>query len=286
MPESDYVVTAGFTDWHVHSALTDVATLETSPITRVLDLGSDLERVVHLSANTATTTVLYSGPFLTVTGGYPSDRNWAESGSYLELRSLKHAESAVANLAKSGVSIIKVSLNQVAGPVLDSELLRAVTTVAALKNLKVVVHAEGLGAAERARLAGASMLAHTPFTELLSATEIAAQADSMIWISTLDIHGYGEHTAEYFTALQNLRAFYEAGGRVLYGTDMGNGPTITGINGREIMALREAGMKDQDILFSLTGEGLDIAPVSQHTLRVPLTSEGLNFAKATRVIDS
>ena len=43
-------------------------------------------------------------------------------------------------------------------------------------------------------------------------------------VSTLDIHGWGSDTPEIRTALDNLSRFHAAGGRVVYGTDLGNGP--------------------------------------------------------------
>ena len=46
------------------------------------------------------------------------------------------------------------------------------------------------------------------------------------WISTLAIH----EDADRGTAIGNLRRFHELGGRIRYGTDMGNGPTPVGPN--------------------------------------------------------
>ena len=47
-------------------------------------------------------------------------------------------------------------------------------------------------------------------------------------VSTLDIHSYGKETPELHTALDNLNRFLAAGGRVVYGTDLGNGPIPAG----------------------------------------------------------
>ena len=43
-------------------------------------------------------------------------------------------------------------------------------------------------------------------------------------VSTLDIHLFGRETPELDVAKDNLRRFAAAGGRVAYGTDLGNGP--------------------------------------------------------------
>ena len=52
-----------------------------------------------------------------------------------------------------------------------------------------------------------------------------------------------------------------------YGTDLGNGPLIPGVNPREIRALQAAGLTPGDILRSMTGAdvtwipgGLDLDP--------------------------
>jgi hypothetical protein len=90
----------------------------------------------------------------------------------------------------------------------------------------------------------------------------------MSWISTLDIHGWGTETPESVTAAGNLRLFREYGGRVRYGTDLGNGPLPPAINRREIRALQAAGLTPDEILAAMAGPGvawiaggLDLDPV-------------------------
>ena len=56
-------------------------------------------------------------------------------------------------------------------------------------------------------------------------------------MSTLDIHGYGTPTAEQDRAVDNLSRFRAAGGRVLYGTDLGNGPLPPVLKLRELQLL-------------------------------------------------
>jgi hypothetical protein len=89
----------------------------------------------------------------------------------------------------------------------------------------------------------------------------------MQWISTLDIHGWGTPTPEWGTAVANLRRFLEYGGSVRYGTDLGNGPLVPGVNPREVRALQAAGLTPDDILLTMTGSdvtwipgGLDVDP--------------------------
>ena len=81
-------------------------------------------------------------------------------------------------------------------------------------------------------------------------------------MSTLDIHGYGDHTADFEIAVENLSRFVAAGGTVFYGTDLGNGPLPLGINTRELEALKLSGMNHEKIVYSLSS-WWGITPVSR-----------------------
>jgi hypothetical protein len=66
-------------------------------------------------------------------------------------------------------------------------------------------------------------------------------------------------------AIDNLRRFRAAGGRVLYGTDMGNGPASGGVERDELAALQDAGLSADDLVDALTGAGsilFTIQPIS------------------------
>ncbi|OJU40647.1 MAG: hypothetical protein BGN97_01335 [Microbacterium sp. 69-10] len=265
------MVTGRFTDHHVHLQLVDHALLAGSRLGRVVDLGgnpawvagvarhnsgetpdsaresagSGLDR--HVSPELWSVTVEYAGAFLTAPGGYPSDRSWAPAGSVREIADAGAAASAVDELAAIGASCIKVVAHSEAGPVLDDDSFRAAVAAAKSHGLPVVAHAEGSGQAQRAARLGADRLAHAPFTERLTDDEIAEQAASVEWISTLAIHD----DAHRAIAIDNVRRFADAGGTVLYGTDMGNGPTPVDLNPRELDALREAGIDGIRLLHAL-----------------------------------
>jgi imidazolonepropionase-like amidohydrolase len=53
-------------------------------------------------------------------------------------------------------------------------------------------------------------------------------------------------------AIDNLRRFAAARGRVRYGTDLGNGPIPPGIHAGEVRLLREAGLSTEAILRAMT----------------------------------
>lgn len=264
LPRLDGVIVGGFTDHHVHLQLVDSSLLAHSTLGRVMDLGGNPSVLRPVAADLATSgmetagetphgpvfsiphsvIIEFAGAFLTAPGGYPSDRDWAPAGSW---RAVIDAAAAVTEMADAGGSVIKVACNSTAGPVFSDETLRTIVVLAADRGLPVVAHAEGKGEAQRAARLGVRMLAHAPFTERLTADEISAQAASVSWISTLAIHD----GADRERALDNVHRFHAAGGTVLYGTDMGNGPTPVGLNPAEVAALREAGIDGVDLLRAL-----------------------------------
>ena len=278
-PLADGVVIGGFTDHHVHLQLVDHASLAGSRLGRVIDLGGNPEvltsyagspRFVSLrSLNDRKETlrslserapatqarrgelrrasVEFAGAFLTPPGGYPSDRSWAPTGSFREIADEADAATAVAEMADAGATRIKVASNSTAGPVFADAVFRTIVELAGARGLPVVAHVEGPGQAQRAARLGAATLTHAPFTERLTEEEIAEQAASVSWISTLAIHD----DADRARAIDNVRRFHAAGGAVLYGTDMGNGPTPVDLNPREIDALREAGVEGAALLQAL-----------------------------------
>ena len=101
--------------------------------------------------------------------------------------------------------------------------------------------------------AGVDSLAHTPFTERVDDDLVArAVAIGQRWISTLFVNGYGEASSDFDRAVDNLGRFRAAGGRVLYGTDLGNGDQPLGVNPAELAGLTAAGLDAPDLLDAIT----------------------------------
>jgi hypothetical protein len=250
----------GLIDAHVHSGLVDLATVRAGGIAGVWDLGSVPSAVAALASRGAPLPrIRYAGPFLIAPGGYPSDRTWAAPGSWREIDSPTAAEDAVGEAHHAGATMIKVTAHA-GGPQLPPSTMTAVGEAAHHLGLPLVVHAEGPGTVAAALEAGADLLAHTPWTEPLDPGLLRACASRQQWISTLDIHGWGAPTPAQAVAVGNLRRFVEFGGRVRYGTDLGNGPLIPGINPREVRALQSAGLTPSDVLHSMTGDDLTWIP--------------------------
>ncbi|HAM27928.1 MAG TPA: amidohydrolase [Microbacteriaceae bacterium] len=247
-------VLPGFVDSHVHLGLVDATGLVPGGISGVRDLGWDpaVASAWARSTDPSAVDVEFAGAILTAPGGYPSDRSWAPPEAVREVSTAAEAAAAVREMVGFGASVIKIALNSVAGPVWSDALLDDVVGLARAAGVPVVAHTEGAGQAVRAANARVDVLAHTPWTERLSDDEIAFAASRCAWTSTLDIHGWGERGRAFETAVDNLARFAALGGRVLYGTDLGNGPTPVGLNSRELAALGEAGLSIDDLLRALT----------------------------------
>ena len=239
----------GFTDSHVHLGLVDPNRLVPGGIARVVDLGSDPALLRDLAASSPVD-IEYAGAFLTAAGGYPVGRDWAPVESIREVMSARESAAAVDEMAVAGASVIKVVVNST-GPVWDDRMLHAVVRQAHDAGLPVVAHAEGTGQAMRAVRAGVDRLAHTPWTELLADDDVREAAETCSWVSTLDIHGWGDRGPEFGIAMDNLSRFASAGGHVLYGTDLGNGPLPVGVNTRELEALIVAGLSVEAVVGAI-----------------------------------
>ena len=248
-----------FTDAHVHLGLVDPAPLRARGVAAVHDLGGVPDDVAALAADPALPRFAYAGAFLTAPGGYPSDRPWAPAGAVEEVADPQSAVAAVDRQVAAGASFVKVALHA-GGPTPDDATLAAVVGRARAHGRDVVAHAEGPGQAARAFEAGVDRLAHAPFSEPLPDDLLVAMAaggparPAMSWVSTLDIHGWGDPTPEHEVALDNVRRFAAAGGRVRYGTDLGNGPLPVGLNARELAALAAAGLGRRSLLVALVGD--------------------------------
>ncbi|MFD6177905.1 MULTISPECIES: hypothetical protein [unclassified Isoptericola] len=276
-----------FTDHHVHLGLVDPAPLRSRGVAAVHDLGGTAADLAALATATAgdpaMPRVAYAGAFLTAPGGYPGDRPWAPAAWVEEVADPAAAVAAVDRQVAAGASFVKVALHAGAGPTPDDATLAAVVDRAHARGRDVVAHAEGPGQAARAFAAGADRLAHAPFSERLPDELLVAMASGgaagrpTTWLSTLDVHGWGDPTPEeaaaYDTALDNVRRFVAAGGRVRYGTDLGNGPLPVGLNARELAALAAAGLGRRSLLQALVGDDPPAGLVSFVPGRAPARAD-------------
>ncbi|MDP8957308.1 MAG: amidohydrolase family protein [Actinomycetota bacterium] len=260
--EFDGFVMPGVVDRHVHIGLSDPAEVVAGGVTAVRDLGWPPDVIFALSEASEGSTfdgplIRCAGPMITCPGGYPTRSGWAPKGTGVEVQGVEHATKTARDLLARGASVLKVALNVDAGPTLSDEALRAVCHVAHDTGTIVTAHAQGRGQVERALAGGVDELAHCPWSERLSDELVAAVAQKMRIVSTLDIHSYGRDTPELEVAISNLSRFFRAGGRVAYGTDLGNGPIPAGIHVDEAQHLHRAGLLPEQVLKAMTSRSLD-----------------------------
>jgi imidazolonepropionase-like amidohydrolase len=253
----DWFLLPGILDHHVHIGLSDPRAILRGGVTLVRDLAWPAEDIFPLADISQATdfdgpAIAAAGPMITARGGYPTASAWAPAGTGMEVAGAEDATRAVARIADQDPAVIKVALNAEAGPTLTDAELLAVCGAAHERGLAVTAHVQGRGQTERALGAGVDELAHCPWTERLTDDLVEALTRTVAVVSTLDIHSYGRETPELVTALDNLRRFVAAGGRVRYGTDLGNGPIPPGIHVGEVRHLTEAGLDAAAILSGMT----------------------------------
>jgi imidazolonepropionase-like amidohydrolase len=253
----DGFVMPGVVDRHVHIGLSDPEGVVARGVTAVRDLGWPPEVIFPLSEASEGSTfdgplIRCAGPMITCPGGYPTRSGWAPTGTGMEIRGVDEAAAAATSLLERGAAVLKVALNSDAGPTLSEQELRAVCDVAHDAGTIVTAHAQGGGQVERALDAGVDEFAHCPWSERLGDDVIAEVAKTMRIVSTLDIHSYGRDTRELQVAMDTLSRFVRLGGRVAYGTDLGNGPIPPGIHVGEAEHLQRAGLSPEHVLEVLT----------------------------------
>jgi imidazolonepropionase-like amidohydrolase len=268
----------GVVDRHVHIGLSDPAIVVRGGVTAVRDLGWPADAILSLAEASETSSfngplIRAAGPIITCLGGYPTRAGWGPDGTGIEVQGPEEAASVARDLVARGAAVLKVALNADAGPTLSDEELVAVSDVAHEADTIVTAHVQGKGQVSRALGAGVDELAHCPWSERLVDDLIQAVAKSMRIVSTLDIHSYGRDTPELRTATDNLSRFIESGGRVAYGTDLGNGPIPAGIHAGEAWHLLRAGLTHERILEAMTfrplaaGEPADMVALGANPLQ-------------------
>ncbi|HEX2058272.1 MAG TPA: amidohydrolase family protein [Actinomycetota bacterium] len=262
---SGLVLLPGFVDAHVHIGFADPAEVLRRGVTVVRDLGWPPAEIFPLTRVSARPgfdgpLVLAAGPILTAPGGYPTRAVWAPEGTGREVPDPDEARAAVREVAAAGAALVKFSLNPPVGPVLDRDTLGALVGAAHDAGLTTTGHVHGVGELEKALDCAADELAHM----LMSEEEIPdrvidrmVDAD-MVVVPTLSIRAGRDREV----AIANLARWRGAGGRIVYGTDLGNEGPRPGIDPSEVRAMAAAGYSTVEIVRAAT---VDAA----HHLRLP-----------------
>lgn len=245
-------------DRHVHIAMSDPAAVLFGGVTAVRDLGWPAEEIFPLADASELPSytgpvIRAAGPILTAPGGYPSGEPYAPPGMAREVAGPEEAAAAVDELVGLGAAAIKVSLNAEGGPVPSDPELASICAAAERAGVPVTVHAQGPGQVERALGAGVAELAHAPFSVSLPDAVIGGLAGGTRIVSTLHLLAENHGTDVLKVALDNVRRFVEAGGTLVYGTDLGppDWGIRPGVDLHEAQLLRQAGLSAQETLGAM-----------------------------------
>jgi imidazolonepropionase-like amidohydrolase len=152
----------------------------------------------------------------------------------------------VAELAAAGAAVIKVALDDRVGPTLPAAVLAALVRAAAEHGLGVTAHVGTAAEAAKALVAGVGELAHWPFDPSpLPDPLVDALAESVVAVPTLHIDPSPARRA-------GVRRFLGRGGRVVYGTDLGNQGPPPGVDVEELRLLVETGLRPGQALAAAT----------------------------------
>jgi imidazolonepropionase-like amidohydrolase len=257
----DVTLLPGFIDSHVHIGFARPADVLRGGVTVTRDLGWPRDIIFALQRESSSADfdgplIVAAGQMLTAPGGYPSRAGWAPRGTACEVRGPSEAEAAVATQAEAGASVIKIALNPPVGPTLDGDTLEAIVRHSHARGLRVTGHVHGLKELEKALGAGVDELAHMLMgDDLIPSCVIETMVtQGMVVVPTISVR-FGSDRRK---ALDNLRRFVSSGGRVLYGTDLGNSGPRPGIDRREVKGMARAGMSGRDIIRSATTEAARI----------------------------
>lgn len=262
----------GIIDAHVHLAFGAAGEALRGGVVGVRDLGAPRHdalhgRTGHRRPPPGLPYVGVAGPILTATGGYPS-RSWGADGFASFLTTAAQARLAVRGLAGDGVDVVKVAVERGpdgAWPVPRTSVLRAVVEAAHGAGLKVVAHALSVEAVTRVLDAGVDELAHTPVEPLPEALVDRVAAAGIPVVSTLQTFFSG---GQGRAAGQNAAALHRAGVRLVYGTDLGNAGTRTGVDPRELDRLADAGLGRFGALRAATEGAAAVAGMRLRTGRL------------------
>jgi len=273
-----FTLIPGFIDSHVHIGLASPREVLGGGVTTVRDLAWPPRDIWPLAAESkhddwGGPEVLAAGQMLTVPDGYPLRAAWAPSNTGRAIRSASEAREAVDEQADAGACVVKVALNDLVGPTLDAPSLEAIVETAHARGLRVTGHVHGLSELHKALDVGLDELAHMLMSpEQIPPTTINRMVSaSMTIVPTLSCFFGNDQTI----AIDNLRAFLEAGGRVIYGTDLGNEGPRPGIDPREVDALERAGLDGFNIVASATTRAAEYLGLAERGALVPGLSADL-----------
>jgi imidazolonepropionase-like amidohydrolase len=280
---SGMTLTAGFWNSHVHffeRKWADAAAIPAPELARqlahsltrygftsVFDLSSAWENTRELRARIDSgevpgPTIRSTGEGLIPIGGLPPDLVLAMMGLMKtplpEIGDAAQASAAAKQLLDRGADGIKLFASSQRGTALSEETMRAAIDEAHRADKPAFVHPNSSADVLAALRAGADVIAHTTpsskswddaILALVHERKPALTPTLTLWKSTMRHDRVSAQDQFVDAAIGELRAWIAAGGRVLFGTDLG---AVDPDPAEEYVLMQNAGMSFAQILASLT----------------------------------
>ncbi len=271
-----YTLMPGLIDAHVHVAGSDynldlLATWCSQGITSVRELGmlSTLgedeyyDLVEEANADAANATLVTTGKYLDVTGGY----GMGPTGNMGVV--ITDADEAIAEIEHKielGYSQVKIGINSDTDRMTEEEICAIIDT-AHENGLYVSAHINYCVYLEELVGYGLDESAHTPQDEM-SQELIDAMVAAGVAMDTSGAEDYED------IKVANLAAFYEAGGFITVGTDlMRNYDTAAASLVSEMRTLIEAGLSVQEVIACATHNNAQVLGLDTGDIAVGLDAD-------------
>ncbi len=261
-------VMPGFINAHVHRAYNE-QTLKNwlmAGVTTVRDeapmaSGDFLAERDRLNKDPAHARIVSATPILSVPGGYGGD----------SFASAEAASKKVSEYIEKGVDIVKISIeDDLQGRVWEMptyEMIKAIVDTAHVGGRRVSAHISHARNLKWAIDAGVDDIAHMVVEPVSKETVEQVVQKGIYWVPTLELWSgvSRDYDLDWIdVALENLSAFYKAGGKVALGTDFA-GYSIrfdTGFPITEVNLMRQAGMNPMDIIVAGTKNAAEVCGIS------------------------
>ncbi len=253
----------GFINAHVHNGFSqsNLRAWARAGVTTVRDVGAYYHSTLfqtrdELNSDNENARLVAAGPMVTVPGGYPIVP-WGSASAYT-VSTVEEAGREVAGIIDDGADLIKIALERgdVFGleiPVLSEGMAAEIVRVAHARGTVVSAHILAARDIELALSAGVDDIAHMVQTDATSDQIHRVVLARITWVPTLELwHHVGYGTLNI--AINNLRQFVEAGGKIALGTDYDgyNARFELGMPVREIGYMVDAGMTPMQIIVAGT----------------------------------
>ena len=258
----DATILPGFVDLHVHTVPADTVR---GGVTTVRDLGAPLA-YLRPPRRAHGVLILMAGPLVTVPRGYPTPVYGHDIA--LDVRGVASARKAVRLLARRGAAVVKIALEPGFGewPILTVPEVRAIVAEAHAHGLMVTAHAMGPAGTETAVEGGVDELAHVPCgaNDATLRTLVRRRVPVVATLHVIQLVRGGCHEV--------AARFVKLGGRLLYGTDVGNIGIPSGIDVTELRLMMDVGLTRTQVLATATSQAATeagLAPLGRLTPGAP-----------------